>query len=78
MVSLSRLESNICPNLSGDRAEASRGQLEAVLDSAGGGQSQPLGIVDKNRRGARGIGFPVSMRGEISRFEQIEKQEKKK
>jgi replicative DNA helicase len=35
-------------------------------------------FVDKNRRGARGIGFPVSMRGEISRFEQIEKQEKKK
>ena len=35
-------------------------------------------FVDKNRRGARGIGFPVSMRGEISRFEQIGKQEKKK
>jgi len=35
-------------------------------------------FVDKNRRGARGVGFPVSMRGEISRFEQIEKQETKK
>mgnify|MGYP003333007069 CR=1 FL=1 len=35
-------------------------------------------FVDKNRRGARGVGFPVVMRGEISRFEQTEKQEKKK
>ena len=35
-------------------------------------------VVEKNRRGARGVGFPVVMRGEISRFEQGEKQEKKK
>ena len=35
-------------------------------------------FVEKNRRGARGVGFPVVMRGEISRFEQTEKQEKKK
>ncbi len=35
-------------------------------------------FVEKNRRGARGVGFPVIMRGEISRFEQTEKQEKKK
>ncbi|MEY4350011.1 MAG: hypothetical protein RL078_53 [Bacteroidota bacterium] len=35
-------------------------------------------FVEKNRRGARGLGFPVEMKGEISRFEQVEKQEKKK
>jgi replicative DNA helicase len=35
-------------------------------------------FVDKNRRGARGIGFQVMMRGEISRFEQGEKQQTKK
>ena len=35
-------------------------------------------VVEKNRRGARVVGFPVVMRGEISRFEQTEKQEKKK
>jgi replicative DNA helicase len=35
-------------------------------------------VVEKNRRGARGVGFPVVMRGDISRFEQGEKQEKKK
>lgn len=35
-------------------------------------------VVEKNRRGARGISFPVIMRGDISRFEQTEKQEKKK
>lgn len=32
--------------------------------------------IEKNRRGARGVGFPVVMRGEISRFEQAEKKEK--
>jgi replicative DNA helicase len=35
-------------------------------------------FVEKNRRGQRGISFPVVMRGEISRFEEGEKQEKKK
>ena len=35
-------------------------------------------LVEKNRRGARGLAFPVVMRGEISRFEQGEKQENKK
>lgn len=35
-------------------------------------------FVDKNRRGQRGIGFPVVMRGDISRIEQGEKQDKKK
>jgi replicative DNA helicase len=35
-------------------------------------------LVEKNRRGARGLAFPVVMRGEISRFEQVEKQENKK
>jgi replicative DNA helicase len=35
-------------------------------------------LVEKNRRGARGLAFPVVMRGEISRFEQGEKKEAKK
>ena len=35
-------------------------------------------MIEKNRRGARGLAFPVVMRGEISRFEQGEKQENKK
>lgn len=35
-------------------------------------------FIEKNRRGARGISFPVNMRGEISRFEQAEKQQQKK
>ena len=35
-------------------------------------------LVEKNRRGARGLAFPVVMRGEISRFEQGEKKETKK
>jgi replicative DNA helicase len=35
-------------------------------------------LVEKNRRGARGLAFPVVMRGEISRFEQAEKKETKK
>lgn len=35
-------------------------------------------FIEKNRRGARGVSFPVVMRGEISRFEQGEKQQKKK
>jgi replicative DNA helicase len=35
-------------------------------------------VVEKNRRGARGISFPVIMRGEISRFEETEREDKKK
>jgi len=34
--------------------------------------------IEKNRRGQRGVSFPVVMRGEISRFEQGEKQQTKK
>lgn len=35
-------------------------------------------FIDKNRRGARGIGIPVEMKGEISKFIELEKQETKK
>jgi replicative DNA helicase len=35
-------------------------------------------FVEKNRRGQRGISFPVVMRGDISKFEEGEKQDKKK
>lgn len=35
-------------------------------------------FIEKNRRGARGISFPVNMRGDISRFEETEREDKKK